>query len=79
MGFDQKRVKFFCEEKGLKLFYVSAKTGENINASFYDLTEKLTTIHPQQEKKKNNNADDANGGVAVSSFLEQSNRDKKCC
>lgn len=36
----------------MKLFYVSAKVGDNVAIAFADMAEKLTTIHPKLERKE---------------------------
>lgn len=46
------KVLEYCAAKGIEHMEVSAKSGDNVEAVFKNLAEKLTKMHPKAEKKE---------------------------
>jgi 50S ribosomal subunit-associated GTPase HflX len=50
--FNNSKVLEYCAAKGIEHSEVSAKSGDNVEAVFRNLAEKLTQVHPKAEKKE---------------------------
>lgn len=50
--FNNSQVLEYCAAKGVEHTEVSAKTGDNVELIFRNLSERLTKVHPKAEKKE---------------------------